>query len=574
LPEFSFLLIYHSSVIKVMATGAQHGTMKATMRTTGYAGALLLFCGVVFGSHAATYFVGESGSDSVAGTSRGSPWQTIQHAVDSVEPGDRIVVLSGEYAGARIERSGETNAIIQLHSDIPGAAVLNTPGAGNAHNSILEIETWDGARVVSCWDICGFTVVDSPHYGIDARSTQFISIRSNRVFNSTVTGIFTAFSYDAFIQGNECATNGEHGIYYNNSSDRFVICDNALHHNTSCGLHMNGDANTPPPVGSPWGWDGTISDGVVEGNEIYQNGSGGAGINMDGVERTVVRNNLRWDTPNNSGIAVFQQDGAVASRENTIANNTIVMRSDGGWALNITDAGCVSNVVMNNVLYNHHTWRGSILIADPAPAGFQSDHNVVVNSFSIDGGSDRVDFVTWRAEGYGSNSTLSTPAALFVGYPTNCHLTSGSPAIDAGTPVPVVTNDMDGISRPLDGNNDTVPEWDTGAYEFVHVLADSDRDSMRDHDEITAGSNPADADDIFMIDAISLANAGETAFEWRGVAGRRYSLSHATNAGSGFELLTNGIPATPPLNTHTVQNSSVQFGFYRLGVAHELSEGE
>lgn len=534
--------------------------------------AILLFSGAVFGSHAATYFVGEGGDDSVTGTTRGSPWQTIQHAVDSVAAGDRIVVLAGEYAGARIERSGETNAVIQLYSDIPGAAVLNAPGAGNAHSSILEIETWDGAGVVSCWDICGFTVVDSPTYGIDARSTQFISIRSNRVFNSGVTGIFTAFSYDAFIQGNECATNGEHGIYYNNSSDRFVICDNVLHHNANSGLHMNGDQHTPPPVGSPWEWDGTISDGVIERNEIHQNGSGGAGINMDGVERTVVRNNLLWDTPNNSGIAIFQQDGAVASRENTIANNTIVMRSDGGWALNITHAGCVSNEVMNNVLYNNHSWRGSILISDPAPIGFQSDHNVVVNSFSIDGGNDRVDFATWRAEGYGSNSTLSTPSALFVGYPTNCHLMSGAPAIDAGTPVPVVTNDMDGVARPLDGNNDAIPEWDIGAYEFVHLLADSDRDGMLDQDEITAGSNPVDAGDIFAIDAICLAEMGETAFEWRGVEGRRYSLSHATNPGCAFELLTNGIPATPPLNTHTVQNSSVRSGFYRLGVARGVPE--
>ena len=51
---------------------------------------------------------------------------------------------------------------------------------------------------------------------------------------------------------------------------------------------------------------------------------------------------------------------------------------------------------------------------------------------------------------------------------------SNSPAIDAGTNLPEVGRDIDGRSRPLDGQNDGTNRWDIGAVEYVHPLADSD----------------------------------------------------------------------------------------------------
>jgi len=527
--------------------------------------AVLIWALLTCGARATTFYVGEGGNDSWVGTNRAAPLRTIQRAVDTATPGDRVVVLPGTYAGARIERSGTTNAPIALHSDLPGEAVLNTPGAANRHNSILELETWEGNGVVSCWEVCGFTVVDSPAYGIDARSTQFITIGSNRVFNSAATGIFTAFSYDAVIQGNECATNGEHGIYHNNSSDRFLIRGNVLHHNSHCGLHMNGDVNAAPPAGSPWVHDGLISDGVVENNEIYQNGTGGSGINMDGVTRTVVRNNLLWETPNNSGIALFRQNGAAGSSSNLVVNNTIVMASNGGWAINVAQSDCIHNEILNNILYSAHAWRGSIVLAHPAPIGFRSDYNIVEDSFSLDGGGTRVTFSSWKSQGYDTNSVISTPSALFVAYPTDCRLQAGAPAIDAGTEVLSVTDDADGIPRPLDGDNDVAPEYDIGAFEFISSSADSDHDGMSDSAEVTAGCSPADARDVFKIDEINPGQAGHAVLAWRGTSGRDYSISHTTNPGSQLLLLASDIPATPPLNTYTVQTDEARF--YRLGVS-------
>ncbi len=49
----------------------------------------------------------------------------------------------------------------------------------------------------------------------------------------------------------------------------------------------------------------------------------------------------------------------------------------------------------------------------------------------------------------------------------NYRLVAGSPCIDSGTDFPgAPVDDLDGLSRPVDGDNDTVEEWDMGCYEY------------------------------------------------------------------------------------------------------------
>jgi hypothetical protein len=183
------------------------------------------------------------------------------------------------------------------------------------------------------------------------------------------------------------------------------------------------------------------------------------------VTDTVVRNNLLYDN-HASGISLYQIDGGSGSMNNLVLNNTILMPSDGRWAINIPGVVDTGNKVFNNIIYSDHSWRGSIVIAAPGLAGFESDYNVVVDRFSADGGNSNVSLSQWRAHGYDLHSFIATPAQLFAD-PGNddYHLAAGGPAVGAGTALAEVSDDLDGNARPAG------PAYDIGAYEYVPPLA-------------------------------------------------------------------------------------------------------
>ena len=415
---------------------------------------------------AATFHVAPppAGSDSHDG-SQGAPWATLQHAVDAVGPGDTILVHSGAYLGARIEASGSPSGWISLQA-APGENVLvNAPGPRNAHQSNIEVETWEGDGTVAYWIIAGLEVSGAPGWGIDVRGNQdqkshHITIRGNKVHHNGLsagrTGIFAAFSDYVLVEENESYANGEHGVYINNSSDHFSVRANRLYQNANCGLHTNGDLSM--------GGDGIMSGGLVENNVIYDNGTGGgAAINLDGVTGTILRNNLLYGN-HATGIALFQGDGALCSQNNRLLHNTIHMPSNGRWAILVGDSACTGNQLYNNILLSDHSYRGAINLANGAPAGFQSDYNLVISRFTTDDGDSVINLGQWQALGYDLHSLVSTPGSVFSSPASfDYHLRPGSPAIDAGSNQAVLY-DLDGLTRPFGS------AVDIGAYEFPNLL--------------------------------------------------------------------------------------------------------
>src|SRR5690606_38577761 len=131
--------------------------------------------------------------------------------------------------------------------------------------------------------------------------------------------------------------------------------------------------------------DGIIEGALVEANIIFDNGAaGGSGINCDGVQDSLIRNNLVFDA-DHSGISLYRIDGGGPSSGNRVYNNTVLPSSDGRWGLNIRD-GSAGNDIRNNIFYSEHGFRGAMNVCQGCLAGMVSDNNAVEDRFSLDDG--------------------------------------------------------------------------------------------------------------------------------------------------------------------------------------------
>jgi parallel beta-helix repeat protein len=294
-----------------------------------------------------------------------------------------------------------------------------------------------------------------PRNGIRVALSNYVTVRNNFCSGNFERGIFTGHAEHILIEHNECSySQDEHGIYHSNSGDYPIIRYNRCHHNNGCGIHMNGDASM--------GGDGTISYAEVYGNTIYENGvGGGAGINCDGVNHSVIYNNLLYEN-HATGITLFRWDGAVPSTANRVFNNTVVNAANGRWCLSVTD-GSVDNTVINNILINRHTFRGSIVIDAASLAGFSSTCNILTDRLSVDGDETIIASSEFEKLGYGTGNMAATAMEnLFIDWQkADFHLAAGCPAVDAGsaTVADVVKESLDGVSRPQNA------KFDVGAYE-------------------------------------------------------------------------------------------------------------
>jgi hypothetical protein len=374
----------------------------------------------------------------------------LQHAADQVAAGDTVIVRTGDYVGAELTTSGTAGEPITFRA-ADGAnprIVSDNPSTPDGFN--IEGASW----IV----IEGFEINGRGRAGIRAVLCDHVTIRNNSCDSNGTWGIFTGFCDDLLIADNTTSRSGaEHGIYVSNSGDRPVIRDNLIWGNNANGIHMNGDVSM--------GGDGIISDALIEGNIIWDNGdAGGSGINMDGVQSSLIRNNLIFDT-HASGISLYQIDGGGGSNNNRVLNNTVLVATDGRWALNIQD-GSTGNEIRNNVFWSDHSFRGAMSVCASCLVGFTSNNNAVEDRFTLNDGGTVLTLTEWRATtSQDVNSMVTTPEALFVSVvDDDYHLKEGSPAVDNGELRADVLTDLEGTQRPLGSSHDI------GAYEGVNVI--------------------------------------------------------------------------------------------------------
>lgn len=407
----------------------------------------LSFFSVLLNSFAVqTWHVSPSGSDTNPGSSS-QPFREIRRALQDVAAGDEILIQDGSYLGFTLDSiNGASNAPITLRAAGTNAVILKTTDRSDNRDTIFIVDS-------SYVTVDGLRSFGANRAALRIQGGEHVTVRNCVFGNNSTWGILTGHSPDLLIEFNECfGSETQHGIYVANSADRPVVRGNRCYNNYASGIQLNADVHTPPG-------DGIITGALIEKNVIFNNGrGGGGGLNLDGVQDSIIRNNLLF-TNHASGIIFFQIDGAEGPRGNQILNNTIVQASDGRWALGIKQT-TGTNIVRNNILLSRNTARGGLEFASAADAASTGTDYNLVNYVTLNEGDSRLTLAQWQIQGQDLHSRTGALASVFVNdVAGNFLLKTNSPAVDAALPLPLVGVDLDGLPRPFG------PAPDIGCYE-------------------------------------------------------------------------------------------------------------
>jgi len=432
---------------------------------------LLALTVAVAGRASVLYVDAGSGSDSNAGSLE-APWQTIQHGVDQLAPGDALVVRPGIYVeSVDLAIAATATAPVEIRGE-PGA-VLSSP------NPSASLSAFDVAASASDLDVSGFEIRGGYHEAIFIRpGASRIAVRRCDLHENRA-GIWVSGGTNIEIDSCTISGSSSSGVRIFGGSTEVLVTNTLSHHNDD-GLGCDGDADgfTVEQSASRIQFAGCRSwanseDGFdLQGDAIslaavQSTGNGCAGVKV--ARNATITNSIV--AANRTGITTTSLIGAdqgVVILNSVVADNTgtqIVLRNPpvlGGplpvytvLLRNVVAAGpgkaleVEAGIVMSedhNIFYRPHTNEGLIVVhrPDTAPRRYSGQE---INSG------------LWAAEsGGGMTSWALDPD--FSG-PDDYHLAPSSAAIDSGSALGAPGEDIDGTPRPRG--------WavDRGAYESV-----------------------------------------------------------------------------------------------------------
>lgn len=368
---------------------------------------LLVLCAAA-PAQAATYHTAPAGNDGNAG-SAAQPFRTLLKGVQTLKPGDTLLVQTGVYEEVlnyRLPPGASWSQPITIRAANPQARpVLRTP-AGQSWALLfqdIQFVIFDGFIV---------DAVNVSYDGIKVTqpNTHDIRVMNTEVKNARVQGVLTTdgawniefLNLDVHDNG---STDLHHGFYL--SAGRTTVSGCRVYRNSGWGVHA------------------------------FKEGSGG-------VDQLLIRNNLIFDNARlgqrGDGILISAGLGSA------VYNNVIWGNQVGIWV----DYGATSTTIYHNTVVSNRGEFG--IYVGPAAVGTIIRNNIARGN-------------TRDIENRGSGSTMSNNLAgvdpRFVDEgAADYRLQSGSPAIDAGFATGVVTTDLRGQTR----NQGSGP--DIGAYEL------------------------------------------------------------------------------------------------------------
>ena len=419
----------------------------------------------------------------------GGAYATIQAGLSAANAGDTVFVKAGTYAETvTFGKSGTAAAPIVLQNYGTDAPVID--GNGTSGN-VVSISGRSNVQII------GFEVMNAsggdPSIGISIEgSGSNILVKNCKVHdiasdNKNAHGIAayatsgTAPILHLTLDGNEvynCKLGQSESVVLNGNVDSFTVINNVVHDNDNIGIDFIGFEGTASA-------NDQARDGLCANNHVYNISSksnptyGGDqsadGLYVDGGRNIIIERNIVDNC--DIGIEVASEHGGKTTSDITVRSN-FVSRSyqsnllTGGYA---ASKGNASNIMfVNNTLY--HGAQGEVALQ------FNCSNITIKNNICY-ASSGQAYLGNWGSNNSGVTvdnnlyygASTSSPGAWadahamyadpkLVNAPTDMHLVSNSPAINAGAALTsdiVGTLDIDGQARVAGGT------IDIGADEYV-----------------------------------------------------------------------------------------------------------
>ncbi len=485
----------------------------------------------LIGLNECTRYVALDGEDTNNGSSPMSPWRTLQKAATSARPGDVVCVRGGVYnEQVTLRVSGTANAPITFRNYPGESPVLDGIGlpVPDTDTGLVHIE--DSAYIsVQGFEIRNYTT--SVRYRVPVAilitgSAHHIEVRDNVIHHIehrghwaegtdahgiAVYGTSAIPIHDILIQDNELhhlRLGSSEALVINGNVKQWEITHNVIHDVDNIGIDAIGFEGTAPT--DDWAREGRIAYNHVYnvdtyGNPAYGTDRAAACIYVDGGQDIIVENN--WVHHCNLGLEIASEHPAHATRNVIVRNNFIYQNSEVGVAMGGYDThrGATENcAVVNNTLYHNNTsddWgaelylqydiRNTVIENNLIYAGeagwfirswspVMQDNEVDYNLYYTDSPSPRWEwqghtyetFAAYRAaSGNDSHSLHGHPPLLLRPEEGDLHLTSRSPAVNAGHLLPQSgSHDIDGEPRVQGGRVDIGADEYHGVHIYMPTL--------------------------------------------------------------------------------------------------------